>query len=148
MPDIRKLINRQLCLTSHVGTKEILFGGQMLAWADIAASIWCMQIVRAGSDSMITVHMSDIDFMAAVRVGDIVEFYGESYKVGRTSVTVHIIVKIYDPRSGTTSEAFRYTTVMVNIDRNLKPSPLMLDVQNTRWSALSEDNNNDPSGER
>ncbi|MDP8227924.1 MAG: acyl-CoA thioesterase [Candidatus Electryoneaceae bacterium] len=141
MSDNRKLITRQLCLTSHLGTKEILFGGQMLAWADIAASIWCMQIVRAGSDSMITVHMSDNDFMAAVRVGDIVEFYGESFKVGRTSVTVQIIVKIYDPRSGTTSKAFRYTAVMVNIDGNLKSTPLLADVQNTGWSALTNDNN-------
>ncbi len=94
----------------------------MLAWADIAASIWCMKIVK--SDNMITKHMSDIDFLAPVRVGDMVEFHGESYKVGRTSVTVKIVVTIYDPRTAVTSEAFRYTTVMVNIDRNLRPKAI------------------------
>lgn len=123
------LITRQLCLTSHVGTKDILFGGQMLAWADIAASIWCMQIVK--SDNMITVHMSDIDFLTPVRVGDTVEFYGDGYKVGRSSVTVMIKVKILDPRTGQRSDAFRYTCVMVNIDRNLRAVPVAQDIQGT-----------------
>lgn len=124
-----ELITRRLCLTQHVGTKDVLFGGQMLAWADVAASIWCMRLAR--SDNMITKHMSDIDFLAPVRVGDVVEFYGESFKVGRTSVTVKIVVTIYDPRTSVTSEAFRYTTVMVNIDRNLRPKPLPPEIQGT-----------------
>jgi len=122
-----ELITRQLCLTQHVGTKEILFGGQMLAWADIAASLWCMRLAR--SDNMVTVHMSDLNFLAPVRVSDIVEFWGESYKIGRTSVTVKIVVNIFDPRSNITSEAFRYTTVMVNIDRNLRPKALPAEIQ-------------------
>ena len=122
-----ELITRQLCMTQHLGSKEVLFGGQMLAWADIAASIWCMKIAQ--SDNMITVHMSDIDFLAPVRVGDLVEFYGESYKVGRSSVTAKIVVQVVDPRTGTSSEAFRYTCVMVNIDRNLRPKPLPEKIQ-------------------
>ncbi len=130
-----ELLARQLCLTSHVGTKDVLFGGQMLAWADIAASIWCMRIVK--SDNMITKHMSDIDFLAPVRVGDMVEFYGESYKVGRTSVTVRIVVTIYDPRTAVTSEAFRFTTVMVNIDRNLRPKAIDPSIQETEYSPLT-----------
>jgi len=129
-----ELLLRQLCLTSHVGTKDVLFGGQMLAWADIAASIWCMRIAK--SDNMITKHMSDIDFLAPVRVGDMVEFHGESYKVGKTSVTVRILVTIYDPRTAVTSEAFRYTTVMVNIDRNLRPKPIEPAIQNTTFPAI------------
>ncbi|MFN3821711.1 MAG: acyl-CoA thioesterase [bacterium] len=123
-----ELITRQLCLAHHVGTKEILFGGQMLAWADIAASLWCMRIAR--SDNMITVHMSDVNFVTPVRVGDIVEFYGEWFQTGKTSVTVKIVVMIHDPRTGQTTEAFRYTTVMVNIDRNLRPKPLPPELQN------------------
>lgn len=124
-----ELITRQLCLTQHVGTKEILFGGQMLAWADIAASLWCMRLTQ--SDQMITVHMSDVDFVSPVRVGDIVEFYGDTYKIGRSSVSAHIIVKTFDPRTGHTSEAFRYNAVMVNIDKNLKSQQFPREIQNT-----------------
>jgi len=124
-----ELITREICLTSHVGTKEILFGGQMLAWADVAASLWCMQLIH--SDNIITVHMSDIDFLAPVRVGEIVEFYGEGYKIGKTSVTVKICVKVLDPRTGERTEAFRYSCVMVNIDKNLRPRPVPKDVQGT-----------------
>ena len=101
----------------------------MLAWSDIAASLWCMRIVH--SDNMVTVHMSDLNFLAPVRVGDIVEFWGESYKVGKTSVTVKIMVNIFDPRSNITNEAFRYTTVMVNIDRNLRPKQVATELQGT-----------------
>jgi len=128
-----ELITRQMCLTQHVGTKNILFGGQMLAWADIAASIWCMRIVRAGSQDLITVHMSDIDFVAPVRVGDVAEFYGTGYKVGKSSITVNITVRIHEAETGKTGEAFRYTAVMVNIDANLRPSPLSANVQGTEW---------------
>ena len=124
-----ELITRDICLASHVGTKEVLFGGQMLAWADIAASIWCMKLVQ--SDNLITVHMSDIDFLAPVRVGDLVEFWGEGYKIGRTSVTVRIRVMIHDPRTNVTTEAFRYSSVMVNIDRNLRPKALPEKLRNT-----------------
>lgn len=130
-----ELLARQLCLASHVGTKDVLFGGQMLAWADIAASIWCMRIAK--SDNLITKHMSDIDFLAPVRVGDMVEFHGESYKVGRTSVTVKIVVTIYDPRTAITSEAFRYSAVMVNIDRNLRPKPIDSSIQGTSFPAAT-----------
>ena len=122
-----ELITRQLCLTQHIGTKDILFGGQMLAWADIAASIWCMRLARA--DNLVTVHMSDMNFLAPVRVGEIVEFHGDSYRVGKSSITVTIVVKIHDPLSDVTSDAFSYTATMVNIDRNLKPKPLPGDVQ-------------------
>ncbi|MBC8466088.1 hypothetical protein H8D57_03590 [bacterium] len=123
-----ELINRQICLTQHLGTKEILFGGQMLAWADVAASIWSMRLAQ--SDNLITVHMSDINFLTPVRVGDIVDFFGEKYKIGRTSVTTTINVQIYDPRTGQTNEAFRYTAVMVNIDGNLRPKPFAERLQN------------------
>ena len=127
-----ELISRQLCLTQHVGTKGILFGGQMLAWADIAASLWSMKITR--SDNLITVHMSDVDFLEPVRVGDIVEFYGEAYKVGHSSVTTRVLVRITDPRTELTKEAFKYTCVMVNIDRNLKSQPLPPDIQGRHWN--------------
>jgi len=124
-----ELITRQLCLTQHVGTKEILFGGQMLAWADIAASLWCMKLTQ--SDNLITVHMSDINFLTPVRVGDIAEFYGEKYSIGKSSVTVHITVKTFDPRTGQTNDAFKFSAVMVNIDRNLRSKPFQNDIQGT-----------------
>ncbi len=124
-----ELITRQLCLTQHVGTKDILFGGQMLAWADIAASIWCMRLAHA--DNMVTVHMSDMNFLAPVRVGEIVEFYGESYQIGKSSVTVKIVVKINDPLSGIINDAFHFSATMVNIDRNLRPKPLPTELQGT-----------------
>ena len=129
-----ELISRQMCLAQHVGTKETMFGGQMLAWADIAASVWCAQLSR--SDSLLTVHMSDIDFLSPVRVGDLVEFWGEGYNLGRTSVKVRIVVKVYEPRSGETHECFRFTAVMVNVDRNLRATPLLAEVQgkSSNWA--------------
>ncbi len=124
-----ELITRQLCLTQHVGTRDILFGGQMLAWADIAASLWCRLLAR--SNQLITVHMSDIDFVKPVRVGDCVEFFGEGYHIGKSSITVYIVVKISAALVGKTVEAFRYTTVMVNIDSDLKSQPFPKEIQDT-----------------
>ena len=75
--------------------------------------------------------MSDIDFLAPVRVGNVVEFYGEGYRVGRSSITVKIRVMVCDPHTGQNTEAFRYSCVMVNIDRNLRTKPLHEKVQNS-----------------
>lgn len=127
IPEKMELITRQLCLTQHLGTKDVLFGGQMLAWADVASSLWCSRLT--GSDSLLTVHMSDIDFLTPVRVGDIVEFYGDGYRIGKSSVTVKVVVKTNDPRTNVTSEAFRFHSVMVNVDRNMRPKPLPEGVQ-------------------
>lgn len=124
-----ELITRQLCLTQHVGTRDILFGGQMLAWADIAASLWCRLLSK--SNQLITVHMSDISFVAPVHVGDCVEFFGESYFIRKSSITVQIVVKISNALVCQTIEAFRFTAVMVNIDRNLKSLPFPEEIQNT-----------------
>ena len=111
----------------------------MLAWADIAASIWCQKLVK--SDNLITVHMSDIDFLEPVRVGNVVEFFGEGYRVGRSSITVRIRVMVCDPLTGQNTETFRYSCVMVNIDQNLRAKPLPEAVQNSgNMSDSGEDN--------
>jgi len=105
----------------------------MLAWADSAASIWCQKLSQ--SKNLITVHMSDIDFLEPVRIGEIVEFFGEEWNIGRSSITVRILVKIVDPVTSITRDAFRFTAVMVNISDDLKPRPLPEHIQQTHSPA-------------
>ncbi|MBT7615777.1 MAG: hypothetical protein HN590_00675, partial [Calditrichaeota bacterium] len=66
-----------------------------------------------------------------VRVGECVEFFGEGYHIGKSSITVYIVVKISAALVGETIEAFRYTTVMVSIDSKLKSLPFPIAIQNT-----------------
>ena len=72
--------------TNAFGT---IFGGVILAEIDLAAAV---QAHRHHSGKVVTVAMDQIVFRAPVYVGDLVSFFTETERVGRTSVTVRVYV--------------------------------------------------------
>lgn len=72
--------------TNAFGT---IFGGVILAEIDLAAAV---EAHKAHSGSVVTVAMDEIVFRAPVYVGDLVSFYTETERIGRTSVTVRVYV--------------------------------------------------------
>ena len=50
-----------------------------------------------GADSVVTVAMEKVVFHAPVYVGDLVSFYGELVRIGRTSITVKVVVEAAPP---------------------------------------------------
>ncbi|MDO8932573.1 MAG: acyl-CoA thioesterase [Rhodocyclaceae bacterium] len=66
-----------------------IFGGWVMAQVDIAGGIAAMQRARG---RVATVAVNEFLFKQPISVGDVVSFYAEIVKVGRTSVTVDVLV--------------------------------------------------------
>ncbi len=65
-----------------------IWGGWLLAQMDLAGEVAARQRTR---HRVVTVGIDAMEFHKPVHVGDVVSFYAEVVRVGRTSLTVHIV---------------------------------------------------------
>lgn len=105
--------------TNAVGT---IFGGVILSEIDLAAAI---EAHGQHSGRVVTVSMDKIDFKAPVYVGDLVSFFTETKRTGRTSITIHVTVWAQRRFGGGDQEFVTEAEVtMVAVDENFKPTPI------------------------
>jgi acyl-CoA thioesterase YciA len=105
--------------TNRLGT---IFGGVILSHIDLAAASEARR--ACGNHRYVTVALDRVVFHEPVFVGDIVSFYTETKKVGRTSVTTRVIVeseRVEDLKKVRVTEA---EVVFVATDDHGKPTPL------------------------
>ncbi|HKD99707.1 MAG TPA: hotdog domain-containing protein [Planctomycetota bacterium] len=106
--------------TNALGT---IFGGVILSHLDIAAAIEARR--HAPQRTFVTVAMNRVVFDAPVYVGDLVSFYTETTKVGRTSVTVRVQVEAERLREpGKRVQVMDAEVVYVAVDDKRRPVPL------------------------
>ncbi|MCX7835027.1 MAG: hypothetical protein N2450_03005 [bacterium] len=117
--DELQVITRHICLTKDIGVDDNLFGGVMLSWIDEAAVIYAMLVTK--SNRLVTRVFNNAEFQQPVKVGDVVEFLANGYKIGKTSITVSLRVVILDVQSEQRYEAHSVDVTLVQIDRNRKP---------------------------
>ena len=105
--------------TNAAGT---IFGGVILSHLDLAASI---EAHKHHQGMLVTVAMDKVEFKQPVHVGDLVSFYTETVKVGRTSVQTRVCVwaqrRFGDGGHIPVTEAH---VTMVAVDSDGKPTPL------------------------
>src|ERR1041384_6419746 len=73
-----------------------IFGGVLLAHIDTAGAIGAAyEVVRAGGPlpAVVTVAINKVEFKQPVLVGDVVRFMTRLVRLGRTSITVHVLVE-------------------------------------------------------
>lgn len=118
VPSIRRLMMPRD--TNALGT---IFGGVILSEIDLAAAIEAHKIHPA---KVVTVAMDKIEFKQPVQVGDLVSFFTETKRVGRTSITVH--VSVWAQRrfgGGTLVHVTEADVTMVAVDDQFKPTPIV-----------------------
>jgi len=98
-----------------------IFGGVLLSYIDHAGAI----AARDHCDMLVTVKMNEVVFHHPVFVGDVVSFYADVVRIGRTSITIHVTV-VAEPWRGpkrrvTVTEA---DVVYVNVDEQRRPVPI------------------------
>lgn len=101
-----------------------IFGGIILSYIDQAGAVVAHQ---HGATRVVTVAMEKVVFHAPVYVGDLVSFYGELVRLGRTSITVKVLVEAAPP--GIPDRGRRVTEAVityVNVDRFGVPTPITL----------------------
>ncbi|WP_299113406.1 hotdog domain-containing protein [uncultured Winogradskyella sp.] len=95
-----------------------LFGGQLLAWIDEEAALYT--IIQLENSKIVTKYMSEINFMASAKKGDIVEIGIEVTKFGKSSITMKC-----EARNKMTRETILTVDniIMVNLGEDGKPRP-------------------------
>ena len=99
-----------------------IFGGWIMAQVDIAGSL---PAIRRARGRVATVAVNSFVFKQPVFVGDVVSFYADIVKVGRTSITVDVAVYAQRGlRQGNDEVCIKVTEAVltyVAVDENRRP---------------------------
>ena len=85
MPAIKVLL-----LPKDTNAYGTIFGGVILSNVDLASAIEARKIA---AHRYVTKAMREVEFHEPVFLGDIVSFYTETVRIGRTSITVRVTVE-------------------------------------------------------
>lgn len=120
--DIGDLAIRVSMLPRDTNPGGTIFGGVILSHLDQAGGIEA----RKHADKLfVTVAIRGVEFIAPVFVGDVVSFYTRTVKVGRTSVTVAIVVEAMRYRNrDEVHRVMEAEAVYVSVDETRKPIPI------------------------
>lgn len=105
--------------TNRHGT---VFGGVILSNIDLAAAIEARE--SCGNFNFVTVAMDKVVFHAPVFLGDVVSFYTETVKIGRTSITTKVTVEAKRLETGETVRVTEAEVIFVAVDENRNPVPV------------------------
>jgi len=113
---------RVVLMPKDTNAHGTIFGGVILSYIDIAAAI---EARKHTLKKIVTKAMHEVVFVAPVFVGDIVSFYTELVRIGRTSITIK--VRVEAERVNNPCECARVTeaeVVYVAVDDNRRPIPV------------------------
>ena len=99
-----------------------IFGGIILSHIDLAAAVQARK--TCGPHNFVTVAMDRVIFHKPVFVGDVVSFYAETVRVGRTSISVKIDVEAARAESRETVRVTEAEVVFVAVDKDWRPTPI------------------------
>jgi acyl-CoA thioesterase YciA len=106
--------------TNALGT---IFGGVILANIDLASAV---EARKTASRRFVTKAMREVEFHEPVFVGDVVNFFTETVRVGRTSITVHVSVEAerWGAGRGERVKVTEADVVLVSVDESGRPTPI------------------------
>lgn len=113
---------RVMMMPRDTNAQGTIFGGVILSYIDQAGAI---EARKLGCQKVVTVAMDSIEFHEPVFVGDVLSFFAEVIRVGRTSirVRVHVEAERFEPpcqRVTVTGAEIVY----VAVDEHRKPTPV------------------------
>lgn len=106
--------------TNALGT---IFGGVILSHVDLASAVEARKVKAL---RYVTKAMREVEFHQPVFVGDVVNFFTETVRVGRTSITVRVSVEAerWGAGSGETVKVTEAEVVLVAVDERGQPTPI------------------------
>ena len=111
-------------MPSDCNVHDTIFGGVLLANIDLAGAVHARE--QGGCERVVTIAMKEVEFKLPVFIGDTVSFFGETVRIGRTSITVriHVWADRYEmPRERVWVTEAEVT--YVNIDEARQPKPII-----------------------
>ncbi len=113
---------RVLMMPRDTNPSGTIFGGVILSYIDQAGA---EEALFHGARRVVTVAMKEVVFLEPVFVGDLVSFFTELVRVGRTSITVR--VEVSAARRWDRKEEVHVTgaeITYVNVDDDNSPCPV------------------------
>jgi acyl-CoA thioesterase YciA len=114
---------RVVPMPADVNQHGDIFGGWIMSQVDIAGGVLAARQARG---RVATVAVNSFTFKEPVLVGDVVSFYGEVLRVGRTSVTVSIEVYAQrNPDDLVTVKVTEASLTYVAVGADRRPRPIV-----------------------
>ena len=112
-----------LLLPKDTNVFGTIFGGVILSHIDLASAV---EARKSGAHRYVTKAMREVEFLEPVFLGDIVNFFTETVRVGRTSITVKVSVEAERWAAGR-GEKVKVTeaeVILVAVDDQGRPKPI------------------------
>ena len=98
-----------------------IFGGWIMSQVDVAGSI---PAARLAQGRIVTIAVNSFLFRQPVMIGDLVSFYAEVVRVGKTSITVDVEVYAQRMSLHETVKVTEATLTYVAVDEQRRPRPV------------------------
>jgi acyl-CoA thioesterase YciA len=118
-----------LLLPKDTNAHGTIFGGVILSNIDLASAVEARKVAPR---RFVTKAMREVEFHEPVFVGDVVSFYTETVRVGRTSVTVKVsvvaerwgVVERSLQKRGEHVTVTEAEVILVSVDERGRPTPI------------------------
>jgi len=123
MADERVPAIKVLLLPKDTNALGTIFGGVILSNIDLASAV---EARKTGARRWVTKSMHEVEFHQPVFLGDIVSFFTETLRVGRTSITVRVSVEAerWGAGHGERVKVTEAEVVLVSVDEQGRPTPI------------------------
>ena len=108
LPTDKELVLKVIPLPADCTANGDIFGGWVMAQVDLAGSVLPARLIQG---RMATVAVNEFLFKQPVRVGDLLSFFSEVVRIGRTSITVK--VEVYAERIRSQGQYIKVTEATV-----------------------------------
>ncbi len=109
----------ELILPNHMNALGTAFGGVIMSWIDIAASI---SASRYCSKNVVTASIDDVHFLAPVHKGDVVNLVAQVNYTHKTSMEVGVQVTAENTRTQDRRNTANAYLTFVALDENRQPT--------------------------
>ena len=121
---------RVLLLPKDTNAHGTIFGGVILSHIDLASAVAAQ---RVAPHRYVTRAMNAVEFHEPVLVGDLVSFYAETVRIGRTSVTVRVLVEAErrwaSPGGSRLVQVTEAEVVLVAVGSDGRPTPVQAESE-------------------
>jgi acyl-CoA hydrolase len=111
----------EIVLPGHTNQLGTIFGGQLMAWIDIAGALAAGRHARG---VCVTASIDALHFVAPVKLGQYVSIYAGVNFTGRTSLEVGARLESEEPTTGQRMHVATSYLTFVAIDANGAPRPV------------------------
>lgn len=113
-----------LLLPKDTNAYGTIFGGVILSHIDLASAV---EARKTAPCHYVTKAMREVEFHEPAFLGDVVNFFTETVRVGRTSITVRVSVEAerWGAGRGERVKVTEAEVVLVAVDEHGRPTPIV-----------------------